>query len=350
MPDARSEPDAPPVPDAAPPDAACTGSGSVMVRVDYAAFTGCEWCGDAEYAAGCIRGAAYVHGKCVAETSASSLLAAGRTVELERLAKVAGATSDHLLLRHLDHVLYVAFADGDVEGARRFLEDWEANAPRNQQGDVPPELLEDHLRYLFVAAAWLLRYVFDREDEARRRLEDGTARSTGEDLPFLAHTWMSVFGDETAARQCLTRAEHEPSVHPIELAEAWVVLFDDLLHARRLLGRVGDAQAWMDLLGDEEAARACLRTLEDKGHWQEVARLQLDLFGDRERASVQLTQAEERLQVCADLVQVARCWYFQLGDPIRARRALDRAKHAARSDADWSIVDELRLLLRDRGL
>jgi hypothetical protein len=54
-------PDAPPVPDAAPPDAACTGSGSVMVRVDYAAFTGCEWCGDAEYA--CSTGGGWANGQ-----------------------------------------------------------------------------------------------------------------------------------------------------------------------------------------------------------------------------------------------------------------------------------------------
>jgi hypothetical protein len=301
-------------------------------------------------AAGCVRGAAYVHGKCIAETSTSSLLAAGRVEVLESFARVAGARGDHLILRHIDHALYVAFVDGDVDGARAFLEEWEANAPRSQQGDVPPEQLENHLRYLFIGAAWLWRFVFGREDEARRRLEDGMARSTGEDLPFLATTWMNVFGEEVTARGCLLRAEDEPTVHPIELAEAWIILFDDLLHARRILQRVGDAQAWMDLLGDEEAARACLQVLEQKGEWQEVARLQLDLFGDRERASVQLTQAEERLEVCGDLVQVARCWYFQLGDPVNARRALQRAAHAARSDADWSTVDELRLLLRDRGL
>jgi hypothetical protein len=175
---------------------------------------------------------------------------------------------------------------------------------------------------LAVAQAWLRS---GEPAEAWRCLEAGVERADGEIWPArrLAELALAL-GDEDRARAILDtiRARLEAPRYGTTQAYQWALL----------------ARAHREVVGDEAAVRACLgraaANAESAKDVADLARAHVELAGDLTTARAQLERAETRALTAGgdeirDLWSIAIVWKEPLGDPVRARRALDLATAAA---------------------
>jgi hypothetical protein len=183
---------------------------------------------------------------------------------------------------------------------------------------------EAHWAALAVAFDELLGDAAVATDCRVREMELGA----GDDLVALATGWRRILGDTEDSRGRLRAREQSASgIEAWErLVEAWQRGFSDETEVAR-------CQEWVERWRIVEQAMQA-------GDWTAFARAWREILGDEEAARARLRAVEERARVLTDWTAFARAWSRVFEDADEARRCMLEAEGLARFKSEWKQCSE----------
>jgi hypothetical protein len=185
------------------------------------------------------------------------------------------------------------------------------------------------------------------ESEAQKAMRDAEARAKdGADWAACATAHLEIFGDDAAARRCLSEATARAGWR--WAAAAWMAAGNEAA-ARGCLDEAGEradtetlagcAATWKDVLGDAERGRRCLSQAESRATgtraWAACAAAWKRTFADDGEMRRCLGEMEKHARETAEWSECA-AYSFEAGDAEGARRCLANGQKAAKSSADFA--------------